>query len=470
MIRIFVNLLIILVITHWIKPSKSFLKITPVHTYIFTDPTNLTEKSKFFFEILPFFTKSTDSKKISNYFLPFNSTQLLTTEKDSPNFFKANINANQINIDYEDNLFESITQFSPEHKNVGLLFHINSYLKNFWIDLMTPISKVSNNMNLDEFIINEGLDLVYDSATNVKQAFKQPSWNYGKIDGKKMKTGIADIDLKLGNSYTCNNFSSHPFIGLIIPTGNKTNSQFLFEPIVGNNKHFALQAGVFNFLEIKNNLFIYLYANISYLFKNKQIRMFDLIDKDWSRYMMIYSSPSAALKAFNNAGTPENGDKGSPGINYFTRECEVSPNLEFQSTFRIWFIKNQIKNELGLSLFARSAEDINFYKSTENAALVGTAEAGTTSDARTINCNYIGTRYDNAQDSKINENTYASIDENTINCKPAAAPAGMSLTFFYKIQYLYKNAKFNLATSYQFSSDIGLINLFSIWGGITYEF
>lgn len=455
----------------WIMPSKSFLKIDPIQTCVFIDPTNLINKSHFFFELLPFYIKSLKQDSISNYFLPFNDCNLLTAEKESSNFFKANINANQLNIDYEDNLFESITNFKPISSNLGLLIHVNSFFKcNYWIDIISSIEKLSNNMNLCEHIINPGKDLVSGSVQDVTQAFKQNSWNYGKINGKNSKGGLADINIKLGSSYLYQEFSLYPFLGIIIPTGNKPSAKFLFEPIVGNNKHFGIQVGSFSFLEIAAHAFAYMDINLTYLFKNKQTRMFDLIDKDWSRYMLIYQSPNDALAAFNNAGSPENGDVGSPGINYFTRQCEVSPRLQFQATGRIWFIKNIFKNEFGLSIFARNGEKIIFSKKEENAALVGTAGAGTTSNARTIDSNYLGTKTNNSEDDKINENSYASINENLINAHTASAPPGISLTFFYKLQIIYKSTKFNFATSYKFSKDPGLLNMVSIWGGITYEF
>lgn len=188
--------------------------------------------------------------------------------------------------------------------------------------------------------------------------------------------------------------------------------------------------------------------------------------------MIVYESPEAALIAFNHAGQPQNGDKGSPGINSFTQEVYVSPGFAFQSTGRLWFIKNCIKNEFGLSVYFRESEKL-YLKCREkfgNIALVGTAGSGTTTDARTINYNYLGTTTGNSEDDKIMDGEYASLSTSEFNLDSGAAPCALSLTFFYKFQYLYKNYKFNLATSYKYSRSNASPNLFAFWGGLTYEF
>ena len=478
--------------------SKSFLKFDPVQTSVFIDPTNLVCKSRFFIEFLPFYIQNTNKSEISEYFLPFNCN-LLTSEDNATNVLK-DVAAIHLNINHADNNFESVTNFCPKYQNVGFLIHINSFFKcRYWIDLILPISEVKNNMNLQETILNLGGDTTTTFVSDVTEAFKQSSWNYGKIDGTRSKKGLNDIDFKFGTHTSIQFFyekslsmtghssrvsdeamrrrtyremSIFPFIGCIIPTGNKTNSKYLFEPMIGNTKHFAFQGGLINFLELAPCITFYFDLNLIYQFKNSQKRMLDLIDKSWSRYMIVYESPEAALIASNNSGQPQNGDKGSPGINSFTQEVYVSPGFTFQSTGRLWFIKNCLKNEFGISVYFRESEKL-YLRCREklgNIALVGAAGSGTTTNARTINYNYLGTTINNTEDDKIMDNEYASVSASDFNLDSGSAPCALSLTFFYKFQYLYKNYKFNLATSYKSSRSNASPNLFAFWGGLTYEF
>jgi hypothetical protein len=457
--------------------NKSFLKFDPIQTLIFIDPTNLLSRNYLFFEILPFYIQNTNDSEISNYFLPFNQCALLTSENLAANQAIKDVNATNLNINYESETFESITHFSPKYKNTGILFHINSFLTDkTWIDLILPFSKLKTEMNLKETVINPGQTLVPTSVANVTEAFKQISWNYGKIDGSRCAGGLNDIDLKIGSSLENNNFSLYPFIGVIIPTGTKITAEYVFEPVIGNNRHFTIQSGLINFYQMcpsrNPNISFYLDLILFYSFKNRQLRMLDLIEKEWSRYMIVYDNPKQALIAFNNSGDPEAGDKGQAGINAFTQKVYVSPGLSFQSTFRAWFIRDCIKNEFGMSMYFREKENLSIENNNNfsSIALVGAAGAGTTTNAKTINYNFIGTKSNNMADAKINENEYANLNYCDIDTNSGSAPAALSLTFFYKIQYSYKKIKINIATSYKFSKSNSAINLISIWGGLTYAF
>ena len=81
---------------------------------------------------------------------------------------------------------------------------------------------------------------------NVTEAFAQSSkgipnskiWQYGMIDGSRSITRLADIEAKLGfQLINEENYNTSSYLGLIIPTGNKVTAKYVFEPIVGNNRH-----------------------------------------------------------------------------------------------------------------------------------------------------------------------------------------------------------------------------------------
>ena len=75
----------------------------------------------------------------------------------------------------------------------------------------------------------------------MRQAFAQKGWRFGRITPEKHKKwGVADIELKIGyNSCACDTYTMNSYVGLIVPTGTRVRARYVFEPIVGNNRHFG---------------------------------------------------------------------------------------------------------------------------------------------------------------------------------------------------------------------------------------
>ncbi len=212
--------------------------------------------------------KSTNSSGLAHYFLPFNACKLHVAEAkiDSngratlePEQKNENLIAQNINILTNNGNFYSILSFKPEQNVLGIGLDFKQRLgKKWWLELSAPIQRIHNNMNMKEEIINNGGGVKIDSTTNTvaigldnspvvatgTEAFQQKSWRYGKIVEHKAKWGLADIEAKIGLLFlNTENYRFNGYAGILIPTGNKPEGRYIFEEIVGNNKHVGFMFG-----------------------------------------------------------------------------------------------------------------------------------------------------------------------------------------------------------------------------------
>jgi hypothetical protein len=111
----------------------------------------------------------------------------------------------------------------------------------FFLELSTALQRVTMDMNLNEVVAEalvlnpttnvdsisaglwadtwataEGFDTGDTVApTNMTEAFAQAAWNYGRVDGAQSVTRLADIELKLGYQFICeDNLMSNMFVGI----------------------------------------------------------------------------------------------------------------------------------------------------------------------------------------------------------------------------------------------------------------
>jgi hypothetical protein len=109
----------------------------------------------------------------------------------------------------------------------------------------------------------------------------------------KTKTGLAELTAAFGwNFVRRENFLFGLNIRAAAPTGNRPHGSYIFEPIVGNGKHWELGGGLnmwwtwWKSCDEDRNFTMYLDAYVTHMFKTRQCRTFDLKDKPLSRYML----------------------------------------------------------------------------------------------------------------------------------------------------------------------------------------
>jgi hypothetical protein len=405
---------------------------------------------------------------------------------------EGDILADHFNVFTVNNLFESTISLCPEQSTFGFIFHgRKGFCQNeekergFWASVSFPVTRVQNKLNLKENVTNDGggVDVTDSPAAvaNMTEAFRQSAWNYGKIVCDKLsKTGVADVELKIGYEWLehepCHLES---YVGIVIPTGNKPKGEYVFEPVVGNGKHFGLMWGGsvgMNFYEDEARdrvLRMELAAHSQYLFSREQVRSFDVKYKPWSRYMGVYSSLADATEA-NGLATPAfQANYQTPGINIFTRPVDVTPGFSHNVTSAITYSCKKIYGEIGCNVFARQDECLELACSfPADVAFKALAGGGETSQIRNITGKQV---LDNAGQIALANYETTVLKESDLDLNSAASPAFMSYTLYGSIGYRCDDHKYPIVAalggSYEGAVETnGAVDRWTVWGKLGFSF
>lgn len=419
------------------------------------------------FELVPYggMTTKDGRNKFSRYFLPPGCTTTFLRVKeynpereaqpantDDGNPLK-DLEARHFNIRTIEETFASTISISPEQSvvGIGLCYKQTMSAKcdgtpGFWFEISLPIERVMNRMNLKEEIENTGggprPELGLDNAPrvgNMIAALSQKTWKYGQIVKKDLvEWGIADVEVKFGyNSCACDTYTIATYGTIVIPTGTYVRGKTLFEPIVGNNRHFGFSLGSSYAYQIwckgRHTIQMFLDNNTRYLFANHQVRSFDPIGKPWGRYMETYKGTEEAFQAMQN--NDEN--SGTSGINIFSQCVRVSPYLAGTFNTAILLTRHgdctSLEFEGGYNLFVRQAETVDFECTTRisDAALKAVNGTGHTTIARNIADNF------RASEFALNER-YAALSNCDIDIESAAHPATIANTIYGTVAYRWE--------------------------------
>jgi len=194
--------------------------------------------------------------------------------------------------------------------------------------------------------------------------------------GSHTATTLADLRMELGwNFWNTEKYRLGINTQVAFPTGTRPNAQYMFDPVVGNGKHWEFGGGVIGDYifwqcgDMEKSFGINLDANLTYMFDNHEQRTFDLIDKELSRFMLAQRvgqrfAPSVgamAAGATTAAATVPCGQfkyEFTPVANLTTLDIKVKNAL--QADVAIWFnyTNRRFSADLGYNLWARSHDEI----------------------------------------------------------------------------------------------------------------
>lgn len=457
------------------------------------------------FQIVPFGGSSLLSDKMQRYFTPFGKISLIVDESNpnanAPENVERDLMATNFNVFTKNQNFRSIISFEPRQTTFGIGLH---YRQSFWrceqkrrgffFSISTPLTHLNNEFKLIEKVTNDGggidKNLSANAVANMTEAFNQPEWNFGRIASNLdscsswlKKTGLADIEVKLGMEWLerepCHLES---YIGILIPTGNKPQAKYLFEPIVGNGQHVGFMCGTYFGARIwhdeeKGREIRAEYATHSnYLFMSRQVRSFDLRYKQFSRYMPVYINKEQAeeanalfVKAQGLAG-PERitllnqaQNLATPGINVFTQQVDVTPGFQYNITSSLVFTSCRgFQAEGGYNFFAHRAELVKLACPwVPGPALKHFNGNGLTNPVRDISgILLLETALPQPDPYPLEHglNNYENnmIQENDLDLTSASTPCALSHTFFGSLGYRWDDREYPLMTnfggSYEFSN------------------
>lgn len=453
---------------------------------------------------------STKSKDLARYFLPFNKTCVVVAEGPNPLLTDNNgvfvggseafrtdsydLLAQNFNIESEERNFQSTISFCPEQKSVGGAFNYRQSIsdneeKGLWFDATLPILHVKNSMCMSEKITSElppqqevntgrltaaNSTPVLGSVANMKKAMNQSSWKYGKVSPCALeKTGVADLELRIGYESVREDMCRYEgFFGVICPTGNRVKGKNMFEPVVGRGHHWGVLWGSGIGFDLWQNdhamiqLAIDTYS--TYLFEGSETRSFDIMDKQWSRYINVFTDSSATTT--------------TPGINTFTKCMRIKPRGLFQINTAFIFKYKKFDVEAGFNTVGRQAEEgCLACKWQEGPAIAGVdgavgvtpASSMNLANMRSWNYSLISQDVDYNQLNNVaalNVPQYKVIKASDLNLKSALHPATFAHTVYGALGYTCDEREYptfaGIGGSYQFSTNNTSITRWSVWGKV----
>jgi len=202
--------------------------------------------------------------------------------------------------------------------------------------------------------------------------------------GKKTlkKTRLSDIQAELGwNFWSCEDYNVGIGIRGAAPTGNRPEAVYLFEPIVGNGHFWELGAGINTMAVLwrgcdEDKFFaVYADANVTHLFKTKQTRSFDFVNKPNSRYALVeeftstvgnllQGNPTANIArpvptppaGGSVSATAQYNGKLHPAINITTMDVDVSVGVQGDFALKFSYYSCGLELDLGYNLWGRTGE------------------------------------------------------------------------------------------------------------------
>ncbi len=433
-------------------------------------------------QFVPFGGRSTNAKKLARYFMYGGKDALFvqsTVGGDlSDNNLARDINPLNFGVNYFISPevlgnYTSTLIFRPQETVYGFGFDYKQYIghcgceKQWWFEISFPIVHVRNDMRITESgLTTTGLPGAAPfNAVSVTQSFSNINrLQFGRIDGAKHRTGVADIEIKLGYDYANEEcYHADGYIGVVIPTGNKPRGIYVFEPMVGNNHHVGVMFGGSFGLQIwecgDRSINLEFETNSRYLFRNTQVRSFDLRYRPWSRYCLAYANATNAAEGIAFA---------TQLINLLTQKVNVKPRFTRDFNAALVYESCGFQGELGYNFWARQGEKVTL----KRPFVPGPAVLDLSTDGVDINrLSNIGN--DNAGAGTA-YTTATAIRAEDLDLDSAAHPATISHIIYGSMGYRWEDMCWplfvGLGGSYEFDSLNTSLERWNIWGKIGVSF
>lgn len=318
--------------------------------------------------------------------------------------------------------FESLISFNPIIRNfvadISAYFGLDNWVKGLYCKLDLPLTHTHSNLQFSENVLNRGIQSYsagyfngqginanetgflthatdfftgYASMTDMRPTFLDD--NLLNVTFQKLRystwapcnscqgttlTRFADIKTIIGwNFLCCDDYYVGVNARFIIPTGNRPEGLFLFEPLVGNGHHWELGAGICAHALLCQTdcaaVSFYFDGNVTHLFSTCQTRCFDLCGKPNSRYMLAEKLTENI--PFNGlAGDPIQGDinpvnftpsllifdnEFAPVANITTSNVSVSVPIQADLALKLAYQTSHFEWDFGYEFWIRSREKIN---------------------------------------------------------------------------------------------------------------
>jgi hypothetical protein len=179
---------------------------------------------------------------------------------------------------------------------------------------------------------------------------------FGNFDCRsRSRTRLADIDIIAGYDFiACPDYYVGLYTQVVIPTGNKPDVRYIFDPIVGNGHFWEIGLGIAGSALLwecpERYLRIYAEGNFTHLCQNRQLRSFDLCRNGlFSRYML--------LKEFERDRITYSGNLIS-AINATTIPVDVSVPIKGDLSVKLAYSMGDFQADIGYNIYGRMREKL----------------------------------------------------------------------------------------------------------------
>ncbi len=185
------------------------------------------------------------------------------------------------------------------------------------------------------------------------------------INCNNHKVALADLRMELGwNFINADDYLFGLYIAAAAPTGNRIESRYAFEPVVGNGHHWELGGGVnakwifWRCEEEDRHFGLYLDATLTHLFKSRESHTLDVAGKPLSRYMLIERMGTPIIGALANADN-ENPSaqfkyEYAPLANLSTVDVKVSIGVQADVALWLNYTGRHFSWDIGYEFFGQS--------------------------------------------------------------------------------------------------------------------
>ena len=412
-------------------------------------------------QVTPFYRVSTNGTEIGKYFgWSNNNTISIDPALTGKHFssFELIHNPNDLSSLY----LRGTIELSPKQKIYGI--HINylqEIFKNFYFNAIIPVVHVSNSMKpkvndiLKATIDGNRKGILHYFSGEISQEdnpSKQEALHYAKISGYRSKTGIADLELLLSYKFTRDeNYYLRPMVSVVLPTGNRTNGEYLFEPVLGNGKQWGVGCGIDAMFTLydKNYTKIDLTCayNIKHFVSNTQKRTIgfrsDGLNKvyAWSQYRMLGEDGIAGV---------------FPAANVLTRDVKVRQGILFDCDINFNVYHNNWLFNLGYNYFSRSDESVSVKSWDDDKYARAAWDYKTTSPFLISNCQE------------------GAIQKSMLNVAAAATPASITHKIYGILSYTFASARtpffIGIGASGEFAQENSALQGYELYARLGFSF
>lgn len=355
--------------------------------------------------------------------------------------------------------FQSNVVIAPVMQNViaDLAWHVG--YKSFFASIHAPITWTRTDMNLCESVFDAAsadlfpagymaipeLKAPYDSFTS---AIAGSTTGYGQIEplqqgimsNRHIKSGCADIHFDAGWHIIYNERGRVGVMAkVVVPTGNRPTSHFLFEPVVGNGRHVEVGFGLTGSSllweqDAEQRLDFLVDVNVMHLCSTHQKRAFDLIGTGTWQRVGNWGSRYILAKKFEDS-TNYSGVS-LPLINVTTLPVDINVTIQVDAALMLAYTYKSFGFDFGYNGWVRSKENMGCVcfpdktyalKGIQNVA-DGDVLSNTTQSKATINGDLFSEQALVADDPSP-----VFIAQRDINLDSAQAPLSYSHKFFWQL-------------------------------------